>query len=148
MHIEHELHIDAPVAAVWGLTVDVESWPAITPTITTVRRLDHGPLAVGSRARIKQPGQPAATWTVTELEPGARFAWATTNLGMRMVGAHRLTATATGCVNTLSVDITGRTARLFGWLLRGRIRDAIATENEGFKRVAEQASTVQQPGVR
>jgi uncharacterized membrane protein len=136
MQIEHELLIDAPVDAVWQLTVDVESWPAITPTVTTVERLDAGPLAVGSQARIKQPAQPSATWTVSELRPNELFAWRTTSLGMRMVGTHRLAPVGGGCRNTLTVDVSGPGAVLFGWLLRGRIRRAIATENAGFERAA------------
>ena len=57
MRIEDSIDIAAPVERVWELTMDVESWPQLTPTITSVKRLDHGPLAVGSAARIKQPAQ-------------------------------------------------------------------------------------------
>jgi hypothetical protein len=55
MRIEHSIEIDAPVERVWGLTIDVESWPGFTPTMESVERLNSEPLAVGSRVRVKQP---------------------------------------------------------------------------------------------
>src|SRR5215213_5897034 len=77
MHLEHRLEIDTPASVVWDLTVDVERWPETTPTMTSVERLDDGPLGVGSQARIKQPAQRPTVWTVTRFEPGRHFAWAT-----------------------------------------------------------------------
>ena len=71
---EHSIDIDATPAIVWAHTIDVESWPQTFPTVTTVERLDDGPLRVSSRARIKQPGQPHRVWTVTEIEAQHRFA--------------------------------------------------------------------------
>ena len=64
MRIEHEVTIRASVDDVWALTIDVEALPTITPTMTSVRRLDNGPIGVGSKAVIKQPGQAERTWTV------------------------------------------------------------------------------------
>jgi uncharacterized membrane protein len=139
MRIEDELIIAAPVDTVWQLTTDVESWPTVTPTMTRVERLDHGPFDVGSRARVKQPRQSAAIWTVTELRQRECFAWATRRLGLRMVGTHRLEGVGDGCRNTLSIDITGFGARLFTRLFGGAIRTSIATENAGFQRAAERA---------
>ena len=65
--------IDAPVDVVWRLTADVEAWPATTPTIRSVRRLDDGPLRVGSRVDFvaRFLGRTIAyTYEVTELVPG------------------------------------------------------------------------------
>jgi hypothetical protein len=67
--VEHRLDIDAPLAVVWGLTIDVERWPSMSPTVTTVKRLDPGPLRMGSQTLVKQPGQPKRIWIVTLLEP-------------------------------------------------------------------------------
>ncbi|HEY5887952.1 MAG TPA: SRPBCC family protein [Acidimicrobiales bacterium] len=137
MKLENVTHIEAPVEVVWALTEDVERWPDVTPTMTSVERLDDGPLAVGSQARIKQPGQGTRVWTVTRLEPGRLFAWSTKALGAHMEGSHELEAEPEGCVNRLGLEITGGTAGIVGRLLGRTLLKAITTENEGFKKVAE-----------
>ncbi len=137
MLITHELTIDAPVDEVWALTADVESWPRMTPTITSVQLLDDLDLQVGSRARVRQPWQRPAVWTVTTLQPGVAFVWETSTLGLRMVGAHHLEPVDGGCRNTLSIELIGRGAGLAGRLIGRRIRRALATENDGFRRAAE-----------
>jgi uncharacterized membrane protein len=137
MRIEDVQVIEAPVEKVWDLTVDVEGLPAVTPTMTSVERLDDGPIGLGSRARIKQPAQRPAVWTVTRFEPGSTFEWETSVLGMRMVGGHHLEAVDGGTRNTLSVEVSGRGAGLLGRVIGSRMAAAIATENEGLRRVAE-----------
>jgi len=139
MHIEHTLEIEAPVATVWALTIAIEDWPRLTPTtMTRVERVDSGPLRMGSQARIKQPGQRPAVWTVQRLDAPNAFEWATTTMGMTMTARHRIEPTATGCRNTLTVDITGGLSRILGRLVGSQIAKVIATENECFRREAEQ----------
>ena len=105
---EHRIDIDASPAIVWARTIDVASWPQMFPTVTSVERLDDGPLRVGSRARIKQPGQPHRVWTVTEIEPEHRFVWTTQATGFAMSGKHVLTPTTVGgTVNHLTIDLDG-----------------------------------------
>jgi len=133
MRIEHALEIHAPPERLWALTARVEDWPRITPTVTSVEALDDGALRVGSRFRLKQPGQPPRVWTVTTLEPGRRFAWSTRLLGCTMTGIHELQATDAGTRNVLRVELTGWSAGLVGFLLRVPIARAIARENEGFR---------------
>ena len=140
MRIQHVLEIDAPVERLWSLTVAVEEWPTFTPTVTSVERLDDGPLCVGSRARLKQPGQPLRVWTVTALEPQRRFAWSTQLLGVTMTGVHELEPTDSGSRNILSVELSGWAAGLLGILMRIPIARAIAQENAGFKLAAESAT--------
>ena len=141
MNLGDEQEIDAPAATVWDLTIDVESWPKVTPTMTSVERLDTAPIAVGSRAKVKQPRQKATIWTVTRLEPGSLFEWSTRTMGMTMTGAHRIEPLGEGrCRNVLTLDASGLTATLFGWLLKRPIGKAIATENAGFKSAAESAA--------
>jgi len=66
------------------------------PTVQRVERLDAGPLRVASSARIKQPAQTPAVWTVTRLEPTREFTWETRRLGLRMTGVLEQTVVASG----------------------------------------------------
>jgi len=141
MNLTDTVRIDAPVDVVWQLTADIANWPAWTPTMTSVQRLDDGPLHVGSQARIKQPGQRPAAWTVTRVDPGHEFSWQTGRFGLTMVATHRLAASGTGCRNTLELQVTGPLAGLLGWLIRPAARRALRIENAGFKTQAERRTS-------
>ena len=137
MRFEHAVHIDAPAEVVWRLTADVARWPAFLPTVQQVRRLDDAPLGVGSSARLKQPAQPPAVWTVTALEPQRAFSWRTTRFGLDMTASHLVEPDGAGCRNTVAIDVAGRGSRLFGVLFGGPLRKALRDENAGFKAEAE-----------
>ena len=137
MHLAHTTHIDAPPARVWALTLDVQAWPDTTSTMTSIERLDDGPLAPGSTARVRQPAQRARVWTVTAVEPEHRFAWATQALGGRLTGTHTLVADGGGTANTLALDTEGRLAGVLGRLLAPALKRSLAEENAGFKAAAE-----------
>jgi Polyketide cyclase / dehydrase and lipid transport len=139
MRWENTVRIDAQAQRVWDLTIDVTAWPSFTPTVTKLDRLDDGPMRVGSSARIKQPGQTAAVWTVTSLVPGREFAWQTKRMGVTMTGSHVVEGTASGCRNTLAIELTGPGARPFGLLFGALMRKAIATENAALKTKAQEA---------
>ena len=138
--IAHELEIAAPIERVWELTVDIERWPELTPTITSVERLQRGPLAVGSSARLVQPRQSPRVWTVTDLEAPTRFAWSARLGRVTMTGRHDLVRiddhTTT---NRLSLELSGVGAGVVARLGGKQLLAAIATENVGFKRAAETA---------
>lgn len=137
MRVEHSVEIDAAVQRVWNITLDVESWPQHTPTIESIEKLDAGPMAIGSRARVKQPGQGAKVWTVSQLDPEKRFAWWTKALGTTMTGIHLLDESDAGTTSTLAIEIDGPLAPIVGALVRRPILAAITRENQGIKQAAE-----------
>ncbi|MFD9566289.1 SRPBCC family protein [Streptomyces sp. NPDC059994] len=62
--------IHAPLHTIWNLQTDVERWPSWQPPVTSVKRLDAGPLRSGSRFRWTTPvpattTTPATTLTIT-----------------------------------------------------------------------------------
>ncbi len=137
MRIENKIEIAAPIEKVWDMTLDVEKWPDHTSTMTSVQRLESGPLKIGSKVRIKQPGQRAKVWTVTLVDPPKGFAWTAKLMGMTMTATHLLKQSETGTKNALIVDIEGGPTPVLGAVLRGPILNAIKTENEGLKAAAE-----------
>jgi len=140
MRWESSVLIDAPASLVWQLTIDVANWPSFTPTVRRVERLDDGPMRVGSTARIKQPGQTSAVWTVTRVVPEREFTWQTRRMGLTMVGSHALTTVGSQCRNTLSIDVAGPGSRLFGLMFGGLLGTSLQTENAGFKARAERSN--------
>ena len=133
--------IEAPIEIVWGLTENIEAWSEVTPkTILSVTRHSDGPLAVGCRATLKQPGQMPAVWEVTALEPPHLFVWQTKVLGLRLVATHRLSSEGSGTLNELLLEISGFGSGLFCGLLGGKVQTAIDTENDAFKAQAEQSA--------
>ncbi len=123
MDIERVIDIAAPQERVWAIMADVERWPEWTRSAKSVERLDRGPLAVRSRARVRQPRFPAAIWTVTALEPGRSFEWRSPAPGLLSVGGHRVEAVGEHASRvTLSLTWSGPLAPvmrlLFGKLSR------------------------------
>lgn len=132
MTIEDTIHIEAPSDVVWAMTEDIERWPEWTPTVTAARRLDEDPFGLGSVARIKQPAQPPADWTVTEYAREERFTWETQRRGLRMTASHQVRGDASeGTSNTLRVEASG--AVVLWPVLRMAIRHALRKENRSLK---------------
>jgi uncharacterized membrane protein len=133
--------IDAPTERVWSVLTDIEHWPESTASVTSVRRLDTGPLQRGSRARIKQPKLPILVWTVTEIEALSQFTWSTTTPGVTTSARHVITpGPGRGVTVTLSIERTGILARLTDLSYAGMTRRYLTMEIEGLKRVCETGS--------
>ena len=64
--------------------------------MTDVKRLDSGPLQLGSRARLRQPGLPPLTWELTELQQGTQFTWVCRLPGVTAIARHEIIASETG----------------------------------------------------
>ena len=140
MELEVSVEVAAPAAKVWAVLAAVERWPEWTASVTSVRRLDGGELAVGSRARIRQPGLPAAAWRVTALEPGRYFEWEASGPGMKAVAAHEVRASVSGgSAVRLSLRQTGPLSWLLGFWLAKVSRRYVEMEAQGLKRRCEGA---------
>jgi uncharacterized protein YndB with AHSA1/START domain len=129
--------IAAPPDRVWQVMTDVELWPEWTESVQSVKRLDKGPLRVGSRARVKQPKFLPAVWEVTEIDPGRSFTWVTRSPGVVASGRHRVEPTAKGSRATLSVAYGGLLARLVTRLLAGITDRYLMYEAAGLKQRSE-----------
>ena len=138
MEFRKSIDIDAPPEVVWPVMADGERWPEWTASVTSVRRLDKGPLRIGSRALIRQPRFPLAVWTVTALEPGRRFVWRSGMPGMWVYGDHAVEPLARGTRATLRLTYDGLLARLMGRLTRGITNRYLDMEASGLKQRSEE----------
>lgn len=131
------IDIAAPPERVWQVMSDVERWPEWTASVTSVRRLDRGPLAVGSRALIRQPKFPPALWKVTAIEPGRSFTWVSAAPGLRVEGHHAVELADGGSRATLSLDMGGPFGGLLARMTRRITVRYLAFEARGLKARSE-----------
>ncbi len=133
MHAQQTAAIAAPADEVWAALVDVEHWPAWTRTMQKVTLLDDGPLAVGSRARIKQPRFMPVVWRVTELDPGRSFTWEYSTPGQTATAVHEVHPMGAGTSEVvLTVDQSGALAPFIGLALGGLTRRYLKMEADGL----------------
>jgi uncharacterized membrane protein len=131
------IDIAARPERVWAVLRDVERWPEWTPTVTTVTPLDRGPLAVGSRARIRQPKLLPAIWRVTALEEGRSFSWATRTAGVRVTARHWVEPAPGGSRATLAIEFSGLLGPIVARLTRRMCEGYLALEASGLKARSE-----------
>jgi uncharacterized protein YndB with AHSA1/START domain len=137
MEFRASTHINAPVERVWEILTDVERWPEWTRSMSTVKRLDPGPLTVGSRARITQPKLPTVVWQVTELKPQQSFSWTAHSLGITSVADHQLVRTDGGTDVTLVLRQTGPLSGVVRLMTGGLTRQYLDMEAQGLKNRSE-----------
>lgn len=130
--------IEAPIAVVWAVYSDIEHWPEWTASVTTARLDPSGPLALGSRASIKQPRFPRVAWTVTDIEPERSWQWANHSLGAHTKAGHRLTPLDGGRTEVeLSIEQRGVLGRPIGWLVKRTTRRYLRMEAQGLRARSE-----------
>jgi uncharacterized membrane protein len=135
------IDIDAPVDVVWSVYSDVARWPEWTDSVTSVELSPQGPLAIGSKARIKQPRLPNVEWTVTTFEPGREWVWENRSPGATSVAAHSVRADGDARTHVeLWIDQRGFVGRAVGLLVRRTTRRYLRMEAEGLKRRCESAA--------
>ena len=139
-HFSIAVDIQAPPDRVWGVMSDVERWPEWTPTVTSIQRLDCRPLAVGSRARIRQPKLMPAEWRVTELDEGRSFTWVAGRPGVRVTARHEVDANQGGSRAILSLQFSGLLGPLVARLTRSLSERYLALEARGLKERSEEST--------
>lgn len=135
MRFEASIDISARAEHVFAVYSDVERWPEWTQSVTSVERLDEGPLRVGSRARIRQPRLPVAVWEVTDLVPDRSFAWVARGPGIVTTGSHVVTPLdgADRVKATAALEQAGLLGPLMGRLTRRLTNEYLETEVRGLK---------------
>lgn len=131
------IDIDAPPERVWEVMLDVDRWHEWTPSVSGIRRVDRGPLAVGSQVIVRQPKLPPAKWVVTAIEEGRGFTWESVGPGFRVVGRHEVEFRDGESRARLSLEHHGIVGRLIARLTAGITRRYIAYEAEGLKARSE-----------
>jgi uncharacterized membrane protein len=144
MYFETSVDIKASADTVWATLVDVEHWPDFTASVTRARLLTTPPLALGSKARIKQPGFPELVWEVTDLHQGTAFTWRAHSPGVTTVGVHRVSAGIDSVRVTLSIRQTGALSAIVGWMTGARTRKYVQIEAGSLKQRCEAQSLVAQ----
>jgi hypothetical protein len=148
MIFEQTVEINAPPEIVWPVMVDVERWSQWTASITEVVRLDSGPIAVGSRARVRQPRLPSAIWTVTQFVPNSGFVWENKSVGVFTAGEHWITYDGNGRSKVLlRLRQSGFLAAILSPLAAGLIRKYMNMEALGLKKQCESLTATARPGL-
>ncbi|OLR91356.1 SRPBCC family protein [Actinokineospora bangkokensis] len=129
--------VAAPVGLVWSVYADVERWPSWTASVTSVELLTPGPLALGSRARVKQPRLPTTVWRVVELDQGRSWTWEARGPGVLTTATHRVDPAEGGSLVTLGLVQAGWLGGLVGRFTAGLTDRYLALEAEGLKARAE-----------
>jgi hypothetical protein len=121
----------------WALASDVEHWGDRLPTVDSVRPLSGGPMVVGSRYEVRQPGLPKAVWEVTDWQPGGSFTWVSSSPGIRSEAVHTVTADVDASRLDLSLEWSGPLAWLLERLIGRKAQGMVETEATTFARLAE-----------
>ncbi len=124
---------------VWALYAEPATWPRWDHEIAAVTV--EGPVAVGTRGRLKPVTGPAASFTFTEVTPGVGFTDVSRLPLARLTLAHHIEATASGSRFTHHVTITGPLAPLFARVLGKSLAASLPNAMRNLARLAEAAST-------
>ncbi|SHM19398.1 SRPBCC family protein [Actinacidiphila paucisporea] len=130
--------IAAPAPRVWQILTDVERWPELTASMTSVRGLDTPRPTLGARFDVRQPKLRKALWTVTRVDEGTSFVWESRAPGVLSRATHLVEPDGDGTRLTLTLDQSGFLAWPIGFLAGGLVRRYLALEAQGIRSRSEQ----------
>ena len=102
----------APPEDVWNIITDFENAPSWVPDLMSVRRIDSGPLAIGSQfeqvMRVQGRNMQIAL-TIREVDAPRTIAHTGEGKSVKISGRATITETPTGCrvVNEWSIELSG-----------------------------------------
>jgi uncharacterized protein YndB with AHSA1/START domain len=67
--------VRAAPSAVWAVLTDLQAWPQWGPTVAGAELDGAGELALGAHGKVFTPVGVPLPFTITEFEPGRRWAW-------------------------------------------------------------------------
>ncbi|MEX0750485.1 MAG: SRPBCC family protein [Dehalococcoidia bacterium] len=137
MKLERTVHIAAPPERICHVMTDVERWPEWTSSVKAVRRIDDGPLRIGSSAEIELRGTPNATWVVKSFEAGRSF-WPESQVTPSVAGGHVIEPAGDGADVRLTIQPRGLIATLLSPLIVRMSRANVEAEAEGLSRRGEE----------
>lgn len=133
---EHTETTAASPERLWRRYEDPSRWPEWdggTESVTT-----EGPMAVGTRGRLKPRGGPMASFVFTEVVPGQRFTDVTKLPLARLTFAHRIEPDGTGSRFTHTVTIQGPLSALFARVIGRTIAAELPEAMRTLARLAQQ----------
>ncbi|HMO95360.1 MAG TPA: SRPBCC family protein [Tepidiformaceae bacterium] len=134
---EHTIEIHASPEAIWDVLTDLERWPHWTPSVRSLKPLTDGKFDAGTQARVHPAGSAESTWTVTLIDPGRSFRWATRVRGAATIGDHIIAPVENGARVTLAIEVHGLAGKVFKPLIGPGIARNLKAEAEGLKRESE-----------
>ena len=140
MNFSISVDIDAPRERVWAIMSDIERWPEWTASVKRVRQLTPGPMAVGTKAFVRQPRLPPAFWKVVSFEPNECFTWVSSSPGFSITARHSVQSIERGSRATLSLQFAGLLGPALARLTRDLNDRYLALEAAGLKRRSEGAN--------
>lgn len=121
----------------WSIASDIERWGDRLSTVNQVRPLDSGPIGVGSKFEVHQPGLPKAVWEITDWQQqGRSFTWVSTNAGLRSTAVHSVHIDDGGSRLDLSLQWSGPLARIFQPVFGRKAKTMVETEATTFAQLA------------
>ncbi|HEU4915583.1 MAG TPA: SRPBCC family protein [Acidimicrobiia bacterium] len=142
MHFEESIDVEARQQRVWEVLSDLEAWPRHIETVEDVELLTPGPVAEGSRVRLKQPKLPEGEWEITVWDAPTYFEFRQKSGGVTNVARHRVEALEGGRSRlTLSLDMRGLLVPVVGLFYKGLTQRYMTVEVQGMKDAAESAET-------